>query len=357
MSEFEKHRPWALIPAYQPDEKLLSLVEQLENSLAFECIIVVNDGSSPDKNQIFFILQEKKSIIVLNHDVNQGKGQALKTGLSYYLDKASLNSPGIVTCDADGQHLVEDIINVSSQGSREGTVTLGVRSFGTGTPFRSKLGNTFTSLIFSLFTGYYLKDTQTGLRFIPRDKVNFFIQIPYSRFDYEFAALVKLVSDFPGQLSQKPIETVYLDGNASSHFRLIKDSITIGQVFFRFSFLSICSAFLDYCVFILIFYLTNNILKSFICARIISVIFNFIFSRKLVFKAKYNFIKQFCKYICLVFVFMSISWAVTELFFRYFGGYVILAKILAEGSLFILSFVIQKLFIFKTKNVSDTNIN
>ena len=79
---------------------------------------------------------------MLQHAVNQGKGRALKTAFSYYLehyDTACYH--GVVTADADGQHLPEDIMKVasaimSSPGQlaelslqQENTLALGIRDF------------------------------------------------------------------------------------------------------------------------------------------------------------------------------------------------------------------------------------
>ena len=89
-----------LIPAYKPDMRLVSLVDEL---LAAELpVLVVDDGSQPEQKPVFDALAER-GIEVLRHAVNQGKGRAMKTGFNYLL----LNHPelkGVVTADCDGQH-------------------------------------------------------------------------------------------------------------------------------------------------------------------------------------------------------------------------------------------------------------
>ncbi|MDR2301097.1 MAG: bifunctional glycosyltransferase family 2/GtrA family protein [Deltaproteobacteria bacterium] len=350
MIQTPKNLPWVLIPSYQGDQRLLDLVDGLIALKAFARIIVVNDGSSSDRNEVYAALEGRADdVTVLKHAVNRGKGQALKTGLNHYLLAASEESKGLVCCDADGQHLPKDIENVAAKGGEANRFTLGVRVFGANTPFRSKFGNTLTSLLFGLFTGYRLGDTQTGLRFIPWDLAPFFLQIPYDRFDYEFASLVQLTNKAPNSILQVPIETVYLDENASSHYRALKDSVTIGAIFFKFFFSSITTTILDYVVFALVYFKTDNILLAFILARVASIIYNFSISRFFVFKVKANFFKQLGKYLALVTAFMLISWAITETFFKLFGGYVILTKLIAEGGLFFVSWFIQKRFIFVPK--------
>jgi glycosyltransferase involved in cell wall biosynthesis len=351
LSQTPDSRPWVLIPSYQPDERLVGLIDGLIGEEAFGGIIVVNDGSAPERAVIFEKLIGKEGVTVLTHAVNRGKGQALKTGLNHYLLAAPKDSSGICCCDADGQHLASNVAKVAAAGAEAGTFALGVRALQAGTPFRSKLGNGITSFLFTLFTGSYLRDTQTGLRFIPRDEAAFFIGVPYDRFDYEFAALVKYVSDYPEKMIQVPIETVYLDGNASSHYRSLKDSVTIGGVFVKFFSLSLSTAVLDYLVFAIAFHFCRNILASFVIARIASIIYNFTLSRELVFKAKTNLAKQLAKYVFLVAAFMLISWSATVFLSGLFGGYVVLCKAISEGGLFFISFFIQKHFIFNRKKV------
>ena len=70
-----------IIPAYEPDEKMLSLLEELTISISDVQIIVVNDGSSVDKTILFDKAKEYAKVI--NHDKNYGKGSAIRTGLAY----------------------------------------------------------------------------------------------------------------------------------------------------------------------------------------------------------------------------------------------------------------------------------
>lgn len=70
----------AIIPSLNPDEKLLKCVSDLKEQ-GFDKIIVVNDGSNDETKKYF----DKLDTIVLNHEVNLGKGEALKTAFKYYL--------------------------------------------------------------------------------------------------------------------------------------------------------------------------------------------------------------------------------------------------------------------------------
>ena len=90
-----------VIPAYQPDEKLYALVQALRDAADYP-IVIVNDGSDRGKDELFYSLTPYAT--VLTHSVNRGKGAAIKTALAYIRDNYPL-SEGVITVDADGQHL------------------------------------------------------------------------------------------------------------------------------------------------------------------------------------------------------------------------------------------------------------
>ena len=88
-----------LIPAYQPDEKLTDVVASLLK-LCDAPVIIVNDGSRAACLPVFDALARLAHVIVLTHEVNQGKGRALKTAITYCLNQGDID--GCVTVDADG---------------------------------------------------------------------------------------------------------------------------------------------------------------------------------------------------------------------------------------------------------------
>ncbi|MDE7315903.1 MAG: glycosyltransferase, partial [Mucispirillum sp.] len=103
--------PVAVIPAYKPLHVVINIAKELINSKSFQGVICINDGSGKEFDYIFSELKAL-GVIVETHAVNLGKGSALKTGFN-----AALNffpeCCGVVTLDADGQHLSKDIINIA----------------------------------------------------------------------------------------------------------------------------------------------------------------------------------------------------------------------------------------------------
>jgi glycosyltransferase involved in cell wall biosynthesis len=348
---FEAAKPWVLIPAYEPTADIVEVVKELLKSDFFQTILIVDDGSSQPTKNYFKELVQLQSVILLTHAINRGKGQAIKTGLNYFLLNSDPKTPGVVTVDADGQHLPKDVIAVTKAGQEADCFTLGTRDFSTNVPLRSRLGNVLTKMIFRFFTGIKITDTQTGLRYIPRRQAEKHLQITKDRYEYEFSVLVYEAAELGEKLVQVPISTVYINDNKSSNFHIIHDSLSIYSVFLKFISLSMVSSLLDYIIFSICYFTTSKILLSFIMARIVAVTFNFCFSRQWVFKSHHDLVIQILKYITTVIIFLIISYNFTVWFSNIFDTYVLIGKFISEGSLFLLSFFIQRNLIFrKIKN-------
>ncbi len=220
-----------VIPAYEPVRTLPALVATLAPD--FASVVVVDDGSrSPEAADVFAALREMPSVRLLRHAANRGKGAALKTAFADVLRNAS-DCAGVVTADADGQHLADDIRRVADATlANPDRVTLGVRSFSGPVPFRSRLGNFWTCGEFFLLTRRWVHDTQTGLRGIPRALLQRLAELVGDRYDYEARMLVA-AARFPGGPVQVQIATVYQDGNKTSHYRPLADTLSTQFALFR----------------------------------------------------------------------------------------------------------------------------
>lgn len=215
-----------VIPALNPRPDLADFVRELLNR-GIPRIIVVNDGSDSSFNDIFREIGQIECCTVLTHSVNRGKGRALKTAFSYFLRNCPGLS-GVVTADADGQHAVDDICRIGERlFLKQGSLILGIRNFkDSSVPERSLIGNTITSRIFQLFYGYYLSDTQTGLRGIPASELPWVVKLKGERYDFEINMLIGVMHHNIG-FSTMPIKTLYYDNNSGSHYSTIGDSARI----------------------------------------------------------------------------------------------------------------------------------
>ena len=113
------------------------------------------------------------------------------------------------------------------------SLVLGTRTFHGVVPLRSRFGNELTRFIFRLFTRERLTDSQTGLRAIPRVLLHRMLAAKADRYAFELEMLL-LASRLGIRFVTVPIQTVYLEGNAASHFRPIVDSARIYWVFARY---------------------------------------------------------------------------------------------------------------------------
>lgn len=221
-----------VIPSLSPEENLVDYVDDLIKN-GFKNIIVVNDGSSKEYNSIFNKLSKRKAVKVLKHDVNKGKGAALKTAFSY-IKKNYKKAKGVLTVDSDGQHLASDCLNIANvilKGKRG--LYLGCRDFNDPhVPFKSRCGNKLTSLLFKLLYKQSLSDTQTGLRGFLIDDLDLMIDCDGERYEYEMEMLIKACLNNL-KLICVPIETVYINQNEGSHFRPLKDGLKVYKILFR----------------------------------------------------------------------------------------------------------------------------
>ena len=220
------------IPAYEPGTGLLALVSELRQHC--DGIVVVDDGSTAAA-EIFAQLEDFPGVTLLRHAQNRGKGAALKTAFAYIRDTFPASFV-VVTADADGQHLPRDIRRIADAARlNPGRMILGTRTFRAGTPFRSRLGNLWTCGEFFLLTGVRIADTQTGLRAFPAGWINDLLAIPGHGYGYECRMLVASVraKRIPVQV---PIETVYLDGNSTSHFKPLADTFRTQAALFAARF-------------------------------------------------------------------------------------------------------------------------
>lgn len=336
-----------IIPAFQPSELLLNLVNELL-SHNYRQIVVINDGSDASKQPIFEQLKRLATVTVITHPKNLGKGEALKSGLRFALKNYDKDILGIVTVDADGQHLSKDVhkIAVAMQANPDQLI-LGVRKFDRTVPFRSRFGNVLTSLLFRWRYKINLKDTQTGLRGIPYELMKIYVALPKSRYEYEMLCLLQAAkSGYP--ILQIGTETVYLKGNISSHFHPVIDSMRVYYVFMRYSIISLLSYLIDLSLFVIFHYFTKKIFISLLIARIFSSSFNFYQNKFAVYRSHQLDIifREAISYILVVLVFLLLSYlGITFLVHHKMN--VIVAKVLVDALLFFINFLVQKKFVFK----------
>lgn len=298
-----------VLPSLDPDEKLNAVIDGLLE-YGFSDIILVNDGSKQENLHYFTdAAAAHPEIHLLHHEVNKGKGAALKNAFRWFL----ANRPdglGVVTVDGDNQHHPEDTKACCEHMLETGRTTLGCRDFTLPhVPPRSRFGNHATSLVFKIFCGITLSDTQTGLRAIPASVLPALVEVSGDRFEYETNMLLAMkMAGIP--FDEVKIRTVYIEENKSSHFHWLRDSWRIYKLilahFFRYTISSAVCFFVDAgAVYLLNLLLKNTLSGAMLTtacegiARLISSLINFFMNKKLVFQSKVSTGKAMLRYYCL----------------------------------------------------------
>ena len=344
-----------LIPAYRPGETLPTLIAELRRRVTTP-IVIVDDGSGAEFEPIFARATAYPNVHLVQHYTNLGKGAAIKTGLNDAMVHFR-GCLGVVTADADGQHLAEDIIAVGARLEAEPRkLVMGVRSFDKSVPLRSKIGNGATRVLMRLVVGQRLADTQTGLRGIPAELVPQLLRLPSSGYEFELDMLI-VCKHQSCAIVEQPIRTVYIEGNQSSHFRPIADSMRIYFLLFRFGLLSLLTAALDNLVFIGAFALTGSIARSQIAGRAVAMVFNYLGAHRAVFHSKQKHASVLPKYVAVVIANGFASYALIQLLHSRFGIPTVPAKLAAEGLLFLMNFAIQRDLVFTKRAGSPSATN
>jgi glycosyltransferase involved in cell wall biosynthesis len=340
-----------LIPSYQPNEVLCSLLEKLR-LVDSAHIVVVDDGSGPAYAPIFQRAERVAATTLLKNAINLGKGAALKHGMNHIL-VAHPDCIGVVTADADGQHSVKDIQRVASElRQAPSSAIFGARVFGGDVPLRSKVGNNVSRYAYRLLIGVNLTDTQTGLRGISRRLMELCLTIRSNRYEFETEQLAVLKWERI-RVREIPIETIYIDDNRESHFRPLLDSAKIYFVLARYSVASIVTFATDILVFWLVFGSTQQILLSNMSARLIALWVQLALLRSFVFKRTIS-LRIFLGYIGLVFVSGFMSSALQIQLLR-IVPIPLIAKIAADTLFFVFNFLFLRDLVFErwTKVATD----
>lgn len=352
-----------VLPSLDPDEKLHAVIDGLLE-YGFTDIILVNDGSKPENLHYF---EEEAAahpdiIHLLHHEVNKGKGAALKNAFRYFL----ANRPdgfGVVTVDGDNQHHPEDTRRCCERMLETGHMVLGCRDFTLDhVPARSRFGNQTTSTIFKIFVGMTLSDTQTGLRAIPRSDLETLSAVSGDRFEYETNMLLAMKSNGIS-FDEVKIRTVYIEENKSSHFHPIRDSWRIYKLilahFFRYTLSSLTSAVVDTGVYTLLGWALRGLLSGLtltaaagIGARVISSLLNFFLNKKLVFESNASTSRAMLRYYVLAIPQMAAQVLLTQGAYALLGipdtatGLRTLLYAVVMTVLYVASFMIQQRWVF-----------
>lgn len=189
-----------LLPAYNEAKTISHIIS--EARMYIEPIIVIDDGSSDNTAQI----AREQDVVVLRHDINRGKGMALRTGFKYALEH---NYDIIITMDSDGQHEPAEIPRfLALLGQNNADILIGARVLKREKmPLHRRLNNKLISTVGSLFCGRNIVDFQCGFRLI-KSEVLRSITLETVRYETESELLIK-AARLGFRIETLPIKTIY----------------------------------------------------------------------------------------------------------------------------------------------------
>ena len=334
---------YVLIPAYQPDARLPRLILELHRADPSTKIVVVDDGSGQKFSDIFEA-SATAGAHVISYENNRGKGYALREGFTWIRDVAGDSPECVVTADADGQHTLNDIFRVGRTCTDTGKSVLGVREFVGHVPARSRIGNTATSALFWLATGWKLKDTQTGLRAFPVALLPALLEVQGARDEYELRVLLHLAK-FRHPVSQIPIETIYEAGNPTSHFRPLQDSARIWAPLLKFAASSGVATVIDYVLVLALNALTGALFFPVVAARLVSASVNFAMNRRVFEATGVPLRRSALRYAALAVAVVAGSYTMLAVLTG-IGMPLWIAKIIADTTMYLVSYSAQSRYVF-----------
>lgn len=189
-----------IIPAYNEAQNIAQIVSAVK-ALSIETI-VIDDGSID--NTMRKALDQ--GAIVLRNTVNQGKGASLIKGFEHAVAQGYV---AVITMDADGQHLPEDIAEfIKLSQDNQNSFLIGNRMQNTqAMPFIRVLTNKFMSFLISSLAKQNIPDTQCGFRLIKKEVLSK-IKLTTAKYETESEILLE-ASRLGFKIKSLPIQSIY----------------------------------------------------------------------------------------------------------------------------------------------------
>ncbi len=205
----------ALIPVYNAAGHVGKVVQRTLTQVSR--VLVVDDGSTDGSGNE----ARAAGAEIIRHEVNRGKGAALKTGLARCRE---LGCDWIVLLDADGQHDPDDILRMCAVRESGARLIVGNRmTQAHRMPFTHRIGNWLSSWVLSRLCRQVLPDSQCGFRLLHRSLLDV-LKLTADRYEVDSEMLI-LAARAGHRIASVPVATIYADEH--SHIRPMKDSIRV----------------------------------------------------------------------------------------------------------------------------------
>lgn len=219
-----RERYLVLIPAYNAERSVGAVVAEAKKVM--DDVVVVDDGSRDRTGDA----ARAAGAHVLVHPQNRGKGAALKTGFRYACENGY---DGVVTLDADGQHLPHEIPKfIDCRETTGADLIIGGRAhlFAQMLP-RRRFANRLSAACIAKASKIAISDSQSGFRFYSARLLRS-IKLHTDGFDMESEVIVR--AGCGGFIVvTTPIDLGFVDGLSTSHYKPLLDTLRIAWTVFR----------------------------------------------------------------------------------------------------------------------------
>jgi glycosyltransferase involved in cell wall biosynthesis len=196
-----------IIPAYNAGATIAELIERTSRFVGKEDMVIIDDGSCDQTSEVAGLT----GVVILRHETNKGKGEALKSGFGYVRNR---DYQAVITLDADLQHDPESIPDFVHRAEGFSGIVIGTRKRDLKImPFARWLSNTLTSAVVSVLAGQTIRDSQSGYRLISTQVLRA-VRLDSKRYDLESEILIKARRK-GFEIAETPIATIYAGGGSS----------------------------------------------------------------------------------------------------------------------------------------------
>lgn len=205
------HLKIAVIAAYNEDRFIGSVV--LKTRHYVDQVLVVDDGSTDATARI----AEEAGALVIHHETNRGKAQAVNTGLRRARE---MNAALVVLIDADGQHDPAEIpVLIAPVETQQADIVVGSRFLGTRSeiPRWRVMGQHALTVATNIASGVPLTDSQSGFRALSRKALKSLEFRPNGGFSIE-SEMQFLVQQHRLAVKEVPVHVSYNEGPKRNPF-------------------------------------------------------------------------------------------------------------------------------------------
>jgi len=357
-----------VIPCYNEEKTLESCVDKVmeirDEELELELIIV--DDCSKDKSRAVAakLAERIPGLVLLHHDVNQGKGAALRTGISH----ATGDFVGIQDADLEYDPMDLKRLLVPLR-TGEADVVLGSRFLSHGYHrvlyFWHSMGNRFLTLLSNMLTDLNLSDMETCYKLFRREVIQK-IKIEENRFGFEPEVVAKISQarlrvyemgiSYRGRTYAEGKKIGVKDGFRALYCILkynLHNAPWIVQFFF-YIFIGGASAIVNLAIFLVLLPYMDVAVAALI-AFFLAAGVNYYLSVQILFRreAKWGSVTEMLMFLAVVGVVSIVDMFTTRFFHTTMGLHAVLSKAFATAIGLVLNFAGRRLLVFPEKPRGD----